>query len=240
MMRIIACLLIGVGAFFNTLCMAQELTVVTEDWRPYNYQDGQEIKGVSTDIVKKVLAQANVKHTISVLPWARAYAMAQENPNTMIYTIIRIPQREKLFKWVRPLGNGGTTSLYRLKSKEEVDPKTIEEAKAFSVVANNDSMDHIWLKDNGFTKLQTPSRVELSLKVFFSGERVDLIAFDDSVMEEEFKKFGYDRSKVVKVLSLFKTPPYMAVSLSTSDEMVTRLQNAYDDLISAKKIALVN
>lgn len=240
MKKFVACMLMAVGALTAATGMAQELTVVTEDWRPYNYREGDEIKGVSTEIVKKVLAQSGIKNTISVLPWARAYDMAQKDPNTMIYTIIRIPQREKLFKWVRPLGNGGTTSLYRLKDKESVNPKTVEEARAFSIVANNDSMDHTWLKDNGFTKLQTPAKVELSLRMFFSGERVDLIAFDDSVIDEEFKKFGFDKSKVVKVLPLFKTPPYMAVSLSTSDELLARLQKAYDELLAGKKIALVN
>jgi len=220
--------------------VAQELTVVTEDWRPYNFQEGDQIKGVSTEIVKMILERTKVQHTIAVFPWARAYTMAQNNPNTMIYTIIRIPQREKLFKWIRPLGNGGTTSLYRLKDKETVNPKTVEEARAFSIVANIDSMDHTWLKQNGFTRLSTPPTVEQSLKMFFSGARVDLIAFDDSVLDDEFKKFGYDKSRVVKVLPLFKTPPYMAVSLSTSDEMVTRLQKAYDDLLAEKKITLVN
>jgi polar amino acid transport system substrate-binding protein len=166
--------------------------------------------------------------------------MALREPNTMIYTIIRIPQREKLFKWVRPLGIGGTTSLYRLKSQESIAPKTIDEAKKYRVVANLDSMDHQWLAANGFSLLETPPKVENSVKMFFKGDRVDLIAFDDSVIEEEFKKFGFDPGDVVKVLPLFKTPPYMAVSLGTSDIVLTRLQKAYDELLKARKIKLVN
>ncbi len=218
----------------------QELKVVTENWRPYNFLEDGEVKGGSTDIVKQVLLQAEVPFTITVYPWARAYQMALRDPNTIIYTLIRIPQREHVFKWIRPLGKGGTTWLYQLKKSAVVAPKTIEEAKNYSVVANLDSMDHLWLLDQGFKHIYSPPKVENSIRMFFNGNRADFLAFDDSVIEEEFKNLGFDLSEVVKIIPLFKTPPYMAASLNTSDEMVARLQKAYDELLKANKIKLVN
>ena len=221
------------------LATAQELQVVTENWRPYNYLEEKEVKGVSTEIVKKVIDRSGIKYKISVLPWARAYKMAQEDPNTMIYTIIRIAPRESLFKWVRPLGNGGTTSLYRLKKSTQINPKNVEEAKALKVVANKDSMDHVWLEFNGFKQIHTPPQVEHAIRMIFAG-RVDMIAFDDAVIKDEFKNFGFDANEVIQVMPLFKTPPYMAVSLTTSDEILQKLQKAYDELAGEGKIQLVN
>lgn len=168
-----------------------ELEVVTENWRPYNYLENKEVKGVSTNIVKQVLDRSGIKYTIKVYPWARAYKMAQKNRNVLIYSIIRIAPREKLFKWVRPLGKGGVTSLYRLKKNKHINPKTIEEARAYKIVANLNSMDHLWLENQGFKNLQTPAKVKNAIWIFFY-PRVDMIAFDSSVIKDEFKNFGFD------------------------------------------------
>lgn len=218
---------------------AGDLTVVTEEWKPYNYSENNEIKGLSTEIVKKVLERAAIHHTISVYPWSRAYAMAQSTPDVMIFTIIRIAPREHLFKWVRPLGKGGVSSLYRLKSKPQVNPASVEEAKNYSIVANQDSMDHLWLQSSGFTKVSTPPKVENAVRMFFGG-RVDMIAFDDAVIQQEFTKFGFDPADAVRVMPLFTTPPYMALSLATPDEVLHKLQKAYDELMREGKIKLVN
>ena len=225
--------------FIPYLTSASELLVVTENWRPYNFMENDEVKGVSTEIVKKVLDKSGINYTIKVYPWSRSYKMAQKKKNVMIYTLIRIAQREKLFKWVRPLGKGGVTSLYRLKKNSHINPTNIEEAKKYTIGANDNSMDHIWLKFNGFTNLNTPSKVEHTIKMFFK-DRFDMIAFDDSVLAAEFKNLGHDFSEVVQVLPLFKTPPYMALSLSTSDKILEKIQKAYDILLKENKIKLVN
>lgn len=230
--RLIVCALL-----LATFAYAQELQVVTEDWSPYNYPEGKEVKGVSTEIVKAVLDRAGIKYSITIFPWSRSYSMAQENKNVMIYTIMRTPQREPLFKWVRPLGEGSETSLYRLKTNTKSMPKTVEEAKNYSVLANKDSMDELWLTANGFKKLQKPPAVEYTIKMFFAG-RAEMIAFSDATMKDEFAKQGFSLDDVEKVLPLFKVPPYMALSLSTGDDVLLKIQKAYDDLLKEKKITL--
>ncbi len=222
----------------TTLAYAQELKVVTEDWRPYNYSEGNEVKGVSTDIVKAVLDRSGIKYSISVFPWSRTYMLAQNEPNVLIYTIMRTPQRETLFKWVRPLGKGSETSLYRLKNNTKIAPKTLDEAKHFRIVTNKDSMDELWLTANGFNNLERPSRVEIAIKMFF-GKRADLIAFSEVTMKDEFIKLGFKVEDAEMVLPLFKVLPFMALSLSTNDDVVKKIQKAYDDLLKEKKITLV-
>ena len=136
--------------FVSNICSAVKLEIVADEWRPYNYLEEGEVKGVSSEVVKKVMDRSGLDYNITILPWTRAYDSAQKKENHLIYTIIRIPNREKLFKWIRPLGKGGKTSLYRLKKNNEVAPKTIDEAKNFRVIASKDTMDHIWLVANGF------------------------------------------------------------------------------------------
>jgi len=232
-------LLIGMIAIPFSSSYSETLEVVTENWRPYNYEEAGEIKGVSTDIVKRVLDNSGIDYKIHVYPWARAYKMALERKNVLIYTLIRIPQREKLFKWVCPLGKGGETSLYRLKSEKKVHVRTLADAKKYYIITNFNSMDHIWLKENGFTKLQISSAVEKAVKMIF-GRRAKFIAFDSSVMEKECLNAGFAPGDLEKVLPLFKTPPYVALSNQTSDKILNKLSKSYKQLYKERKINLVN
>lgn len=77
-----------------------EIRIVTEELPPYNMtQDGQ-ITGMSTEVVQAVLKEVGMSAPIQSMPWARAYDIALNSENTLIYSITRTRQRENLFKWV--------------------------------------------------------------------------------------------------------------------------------------------
>lgn len=40
---------------------------------------------------------------IEVVPWAWGYSLATSQPNVALFSTTRLPQREKLFKWVGPI-----------------------------------------------------------------------------------------------------------------------------------------
>lgn len=204
---------------------AQELKVVTENWRPYNYEEAGEIKGTSTDRVKQILKKTDLKFNISVYPWSRSYDMALNEENILIFTLIRIAPREKLFKWVCQIGKPGKTSLYRIKGNTKVNPKNIEEAKKFSIVTNRDSMDDVWLTFNNFTKLEKPANVTDSINMIL-GKRAELLSFDEVTLEAELKAAGHTPEELEHVLTLFETPPYLAASLKTSDKILKKIRAA--------------
>ena len=60
--------------------------------------------------------------------------------------------------------------------------------------------------------------------------RVELMAFNTATFEQEIRKAGFKPDDFEKVFPLFKTQPYMAFSLQTSDEIVQRFIKAYDDV----------
>ncbi len=234
---------ISLFIFIPATIFGQQLTVVTENWKPYNYQDPvtKEIKGVSTAILKQVLNHTKIPYKIKVQPWNRSYHNALNDKNVLIYTIIRTPQREKLFKWVRPFGQGGFSSLYKLRSNKELRLRTLKEAKEFNgnILTNVNSMDHIWLEANGFNNLDISQKVVSSIKKFFAG-RAPLIIFNNNNLDEEFASAGFDARDAELVFPLFQTPPYMALSHSTDNEILKKIQNSYDELLAEGKILLID
>ena len=112
---------------------SEEIHVCTENWPPYYYEINGEIKGISTAIVKAVLKEAGLNYTINVYPWARAYDMALNDKNVLIYTIARTPEREKLFKWVGEITPADSIIAYKLKKRGDIIVKTVQDLKKYKI-----------------------------------------------------------------------------------------------------------
>lgn len=82
---------------------AADLTAYTTEWAPYNFEEDQVIKGVSSDLLNEACNLAKLKCEIQMVPWARGYKITQNTPNTLIYTTARKPSRENEFLWVGPI-----------------------------------------------------------------------------------------------------------------------------------------
>lgn len=96
--------LAGALALLTTLsALAADLTAYTEEWPPYNYSEGGEIKGIATDVLRAACAIAKLACEIHMVPWARAYKTASRTPNTVVYTTARKPSREQAFTWIGPI-----------------------------------------------------------------------------------------------------------------------------------------
>ena len=76
---------------------AQTVQVVTETTLFVFMQDGK-IAGPATEVVKKTLQLAGINdYRLNIYPWARAYDMALNEPNVLIYLVARTPERETRF-----------------------------------------------------------------------------------------------------------------------------------------------
>jgi len=216
----------------------ESIMVVTENWKPYNYQESGVVKGSSTQIVREVLDRAGVTYDIRIYPWARTYFMAQKEKNVMIYTIIRTPLREDLFKWIRPLGKADTVSFYKLKGRKDIVIDSLEDVKKYKVGLVREDVKHQYLISQGFengrhiepVETQEQNINKLRLK------RIDLIVFSQRNYSSEMSSFKALENKVEEVFILFEAIPYMAFSISTSDEMVERIVKSYDQLVVEGRI----
>jgi len=84
---------------------APKLRIITEDNPPFNFTDERgNITGQSTEIVRLILKATGTDASIELLPWAQGYSLAQMEPTVALYSTMRLPSRENLFKWVGPIG----------------------------------------------------------------------------------------------------------------------------------------
>lgn len=67
----------------SVLC--EELTILTENLPPLNYIENGILVGPSVEIVKQIQKRVGSQAQIQVYPWAKAYKMALEEKNVILF-----------------------------------------------------------------------------------------------------------------------------------------------------------
>lgn len=112
-----------------SLAPAHALTLLTEDFPPFNMLENEQVGGIATLILQDALKRVGQSARFELQPWARALATARSQPDTCVYSAARTPQREAQgHKWVGPLVDdkialfARSNSPIRLRSFAEARP----------------------------------------------------------------------------------------------------------------------
>lgn len=133
-------LLIPSDAAADWAASVDDLTYITEQFPPFNFQQEGKLQGISVDLLEKMLEHMNTtldRSEIQLLPWDQGYRMAMQENNTVIFSTGRLPEREPLFKWVGPISPIKTV-LFALKEKH-IQVNSLEDLKAIKIGVVNDS-----------------------------------------------------------------------------------------------------
>ncbi|MGM9489455.1 substrate-binding periplasmic protein [Ideonella sp. YS5] len=211
---------------------AQTIKAVTED-SSYTYVQGGKVAGPATEIVELALKRAGLSdYRVALYPWARAYDIALQEPDTLIYLIARTPARETQFKWAGEFMRI-EYHLYKLRDRGDVAVHSLDDAKRYAVAVMRDDVRQQYLQSRGFDKLVVSARNSDSLRMLLD-RKVHLLPLPESDVARFCKEAQVDPSALQKVLTLdeMTTGIYMAYSRSTSDEVVNRTRAAFDKLKS--------
>lgn len=206
---------------------AQHLTIYTEEFPPYNFTKSKVITGVSTEVVTQVMRSTGYSFTIKARPWAEAYNLAQEQPNTLIYSISRNKDREKLFKWIGVL-TPTTYSALSLKSRRDIKINNLEDMKKYKIGTTTDDVVELWLIGKGFSKsdLFSASGDNAAMKNFKNllNKNIDIWPFPDAVAYHIVRQEGHSKPELLlnKAFAIEELSGgyYIAASLSTPDAVV--------------------
>lgn len=216
------------------LCLASPMVaadepvrIVTEEFPPYNLTENGRVTGFSTEVVQAVLTEIGEQAPIQVMPWARAYGIALNTPNVLIYSITRTSQREALFKWIGVVAPSDWYLFARRGS--DIRLTQLDDAKAYQTATVNEDAGEQYLVSNGFAlgrNLQSSNKYEFNYEKLRMG-RVDLWVANDLVAHYLVRQAGQDPAEVLeRALHLpdlgGSDGLYMAFSLKTPDATVER------------------
>jgi polar amino acid transport system substrate-binding protein len=149
--------LLALAAFAVTVSSSAEpLRILTVHDPPFSYADGQEVKGTLTEAVREMIAKAGVEATFSLLPWEEADSTAQASANACIYGMARPEYRDRLFRWLGPVG----ANVWALYGLPDGDSKLtdLRDARDYRIGGVKGDAKLALLMNYGFTSLREADR----------------------------------------------------------------------------------
>jgi len=96
--------LLGALAFLPGRVTAADVTLYTESYGHFNYLNKNgRVAGQTADLVRQVMLETSLEFDIKLVPWNRAYKLATERDDALVYALLRKPDRERLFHWLVPV-----------------------------------------------------------------------------------------------------------------------------------------
>lgn len=197
----------------------------TEDYPPYNFRVGAEIRGAGYDQVLLMMEEIKVPYTLEMMPWARAIALAETEKMYCVFTTAHIPERDKKFKWVEPIAVGRNFMVSHKSSGIKV--ANIEEAKRYIVGTQRNDYTQTLLENEGFPKIDLATDLKLTLKKLQS-KRIDLMP----ISEQHYIELQ-EKGEELEAQFVFSEQKFaIACNANFPEDLLARMQGALDKLIA--------
>lgn len=229
-------LILALGLIWFGSAGADSIEVVTED-SSYTYVENGKIAGPATEVVEETLKRAAIQgYHLALYPWARAYNIATQKPNVLIYPIVRTPEREALFHWVGELATV-PIFLYKFRDEENIQVSNLDAAKAYTIGVVRDDSRESYLHSHGFQKLVISADNGENFRLF-SSHQVQMIPMPERDARSFCKEsqIPFERLEIAFPLRDMERGIYMAYSLGTSEELVSRTSHAFTSVVESGEL----
>jgi len=208
------------------------LRIVTEDTIPINYLEkgDPEVKGYATDLVKAIMKEAGLDYKIHVLPWARAYKEAQNNKNTLIYSIGRIPKREDQFIWMTEIIEL-KNYIFSLNTNKHLENQSIEKLRMCKTAIIRADINYVYLKQKRFEDLVFVNSYQQIFSLLLR-DRIQCFAAsglgaESSIIQQRIKK-----GRIIPILELpeLNISLYFAANRETDRHIIEKIKTSFQHI----------
>ena len=204
------------------LAHAAPLHVTTERAPPASMLDASgAVTGRETDKIREMMARTGTEYSIDMLPWKRAYTMAQTRAQTCVYSTSRTPEREALFKWVGPTEEAEWQ--FWGKPDHAFPLKNLDDARKLRIGTYIGDARDEYLRHNGFN-VDAVSNDQVNPQKLML-DRIDLWAVSTRNGSPGPSQVAW-ADKLVPLLVFNRVKVYLACNPSVPDELIDRLNAA--------------
>ncbi|MBV8656868.1 MAG: transporter substrate-binding domain-containing protein [Burkholderiales bacterium] len=221
---------------------ADAITAYTEDFPPYNFTDAHgQLAGYSVELLGLLMAKAHTDYHIEQVPWARAMGEVRHQPNSLVFTIAKTPERAPDFIWIGPIARRNT-SLLGL-ANHPLTLSSVDDARPLRIGALNGDVGMEQLLHQGFIpgrNLIVENKRNDLIRLLQNGS-IDLIVGNAPVFRQVAIRVGLDANELTVryVLADEEDGYYFALNRATPADTVTRLQRAWAGLQGTDAVAAI-
>lgn len=241
MIQMVCLKLVSIGIFctllpgWHSILMAQELppfNILTEDWKPYQYKENGQLKGIAVDLLVRLLdktGSAQTRKDIKLFPWARGYQLLQNQKHTILFSTTRTRKREGLFKWVGPIFQNTTYLIGR--KNQNISIRSVEDLGQYRVGTIIGDVSEEYMVNLGIPlhKLQRNVKAVYNIKKLAIG-RIDLVVCGWIAFVNDAREAGIDPELYGPVFTVDIADVSYAFHHETPDWIIKRFQVALDEI----------
>lgn len=205
-----------------------ELVYVTEEYKPHNFTNQGRLTGMAVETLRLIWRDQRIdEQPIQVAPWSRGYDLLKNDRNIVLFSTVRTPEREKLFKWVGPISQ--TTIVLLTLANRPVKMSSLNDAHGKRVAVVKDTSGWSLLQD---IKMKADDLVEVhSIKSgvrMLENQRVDLFAVGFSQFLDACSAFDCSMRLFKVAWHFHDRETYFALNRDVPDNIVVLFQEALD------------
>lgn len=205
---------------------------VTEIMSPFQLKKEGKLTGFAVEIVNDIQTKMNLSHRIEVYPWARAYAIAEKEPNVFIFTLVKTPERMEKFNWIGEY-YVATDSFYALSSRKDIVINSIEDAKRYNTCIPRNDVGEQHLINYGFAEKRLKKVAFQSQCLgMLHRDRVDLILFNEQGVRSLANKLNIPRSDFKRVFIVSEAVMGIAASKNTDPQLIADVRQTLSQVKS--------
>jgi len=227
------CLMTGLSAG------AERYQVVTEEWAPYNYRENHQITGMTTEIVRAIMAITGDDFEMVLLPSMRASHVLKSKPRTILYSMFRTPEREQSFKWVGPIVE---ESMHPWQLAKAPPISSLEQLMhAPQITTRHAGLLPDLLRSMGFDNLDRSATESLQLyRMLLAGRTQIIIGDTDAGVAYYSRQLGIPDGTLRQIpIELYRSSLYIAFSPDSDDRLVAAWAGALEQLRQSGELARI-
>lgn len=215
---------------------APGLTFYTEQNPPYNYEENGTLKGIAVDLLEEMTARAGSRvdrSQVRLVPWTEGYQAVLHQNRTVLFTTVRLPERESSFKWVGPVYP--YTNVLFSRQDNNFTLRGVEDPGPLKIGVIRDDIAGIQLMAMGMNESQLVKETSVReiIRKLESGE-IDLWGYPEPSGRYFAQQVTGNASTFRVVYTLPGLDGYYAFSRDTPDSTVEAFQKALDSLKQEK------
>ncbi|MGX1175705.1 substrate-binding periplasmic protein [Pseudomonas sp. R151218B TE3479] len=215
---------------FGTVVRAEQYQIVTEEWAPYNYLDNNRLTGMTTEIVRAIMALTGDDFEVLLQPSMRATQILKHRPKTIMYSLFRTSERESLYKWVGPIVE---ESIHPYQLANTPPLNTLEQLlSAPQITTRHAGLMPQRLQSLGFNNLdKSATESKLLYRMLLAGRTGIIVGDTDAGVAYYSRLLNIAPGTLRKIpIELYRSSLYIAFSLDSEDEVVAAWTKALEQL----------
>lgn len=202
---------------------AADIIGYADESPPYQFTKNGAATGFAAELLMAGCLKAKLSCEVRITPWARAYALVEQTPNTVLFSVVRRPEREREFLWLSPILS---ESVWAFGRSDSPQIHSIAELKTKRIGVVNGSSAAKFLRDAGIpdSAMDKANSIEANLRKL-GAHRIDYVVDTEMGLDAAKAKFSI-QFETEKVLKLHEVKTYFAMNAKSSPALVIALQDA--------------